>query len=102
MFPHERSLVEKYKDQPFVLLGVNTDKDKAEYKRRVVAEKINWRSAWTGDTNNPISQQFRISGYPTVFLLDAQGKIHKKWVGAPPPKQLEAAIEELLKDLKSD
>ena len=27
MYPHERSLVEQWKDRPFVIIGVNSDKD---------------------------------------------------------------------------
>ena len=35
MYPHERSLVERLKDKPFALIGVNsdTDKDEAEEAR---------------------------------------------------------------------
>jgi peroxiredoxin len=99
MIPHERSLVERYKDKPFSILGINTDGDKDEYKRKVSESKVTWRSAWTGSTSNEISRQFRVAGYPTVFLLDGEGVIRKKWTGAPPEKQLEAAIEELLAEL---
>jgi len=99
MIPHERSLVEKYKDKPFTILGVNTDTDKAFYTRRAEEMKVTWRSAWCGGKDNPISRQFRISGYPTVYLLDGKGAIHKKWLGAPPVAQLENAIDELLAGL---
>lgn len=27
MYPHERSLVEKLKDEPFAIIGVNSDED---------------------------------------------------------------------------
>src|SRR5262249_3301097 len=33
MYPQERDLVERYKDQPFALLGVNCDEDKAQVRR---------------------------------------------------------------------
>jgi len=32
MYPHERSLVEKYRDEPFAILGVNSDEDLDELK----------------------------------------------------------------------
>ncbi|MCC7015226.1 MAG: redoxin domain-containing protein [Planctomycetes bacterium] len=99
MIPHERSLVEKYKDQSFTILGVNTDTDKADYKRQAVEQKVTWRSAWTGGTSNAISRAFRVTGYPTVFLIDGKGVIRKKWVGAPSAKQLETLIDELLAEL---
>ena len=38
MYPHERSLVEKLKDKPFVILGVNSDKDREKPKKLAEAE----------------------------------------------------------------
>jgi hypothetical protein len=96
MIPHERSLVEKYKNRPFALLGINTDTDKDSYKRQAAEQKVTWRSAWTGGKDNPISAAFRVEGYPTLYLIDASGKIRKKWLGAPGPQLMESAIEELL------
>ena len=34
MYPHERSLVKKLKDQPFALIGVNSDRDLEKLKPR--------------------------------------------------------------------
>ncbi|MBM3988993.1 MAG: redoxin domain-containing protein [Planctomycetes bacterium] len=100
MIPHERSLVEKYKDRPFAILGVNTDTSKSDYAKKAEEQKVTWRSAWTGSTNNAISRQFKVKSYPTVLLLDGTGKVREKWLGAPPPKALERAIEELLAELE--
>ena len=96
MIPHERSLVEAYKDKPFALLGVNTDSSKEVYARKAQEMKVTWRSAWTGGKKNPISEKFRIEGYPTLYLIDHEGVIRKKWLGAPPAKELEKSIEELI------
>ena len=59
MYPHERSLVQKYKDQPFVIIGVNSDVDKSSLKERIEEEKITWRSFWNGPegTGGPISKE---------------------------------------------
>ena len=96
MIPHERSLVEDYKDKPFVLLGVNTDSSKDVYAQKVKDMKVTWRSAWTGGKDNPISQRFRIEGYPTLYLIDHEGVIRRKWLGAPPQRELEKSIDELI------
>lgn len=100
MIPHERSLVEKYKDRPFAILGVNTDSSKDDYAKKAAEQKVTWRSAWTGSTDNALSRQFKVRGYPTVLLVDGSGKIREKWLGAPPPKALEKAIDELLAELE--
>ena len=38
MYPHERSLVKKLADKPFVLLGVNSDRDKDKLRKRMKEE----------------------------------------------------------------
>ena len=49
MFPHERSLVAKMKDEPFALIGVNSDKNFEKLKQKEYKdEKITWRSFWNG------------------------------------------------------
>ncbi len=40
MYPHERSLVKRLEDKPFVLIGVNSDSDRAELKEVIVKKKI--------------------------------------------------------------
>ena len=32
MYPHERSLVKRLADQPFALVGINSDKDREKLK----------------------------------------------------------------------
>jgi hypothetical protein len=93
MFPHERSLVEKYKDRPFVLLGINTDPIDEKLHENLKKESISWRSWCEGKTGGPIAKQFNVSAYPTIYLLDAEHKIRFKNVRG---EQLDAALEELL------
>ena len=46
MYPHERSLVKKYADKSFVIIGVNSDKDRDKLKDVLKKEEITWRSFW--------------------------------------------------------
>ena len=67
-------------DKPFVLLGVNSDKD-IEVARKYVKEKdINWRSFWSGEdgTRGPIPVKWDISTWPSSFVIDAKGMIRYK------------------------
>jgi len=75
MFPHEWSLVERMKDQPFVLLGINSD-PKERLQQGVQNKEINWRSWWDGgDTQGPIATRWGIQGWPTLYVIDHQGVI---------------------------
>jgi hypothetical protein len=99
MYPHERSLVERLKDKPFALIGVNSDTDKAVLKKRMAEEKITWRSFWNGPkgTGGPISTAWNVRGWPTIYVLDAKGVIRFKHVR---DKQMDEAVDALLKELE--
>src|SRR5438105_12186783 len=99
MYPHERSLVKKMEDKPFALIGLNSDDDREELKKVLQEEQITWRSFWNGGGSGPISRQWKIEGWPTVFVIDAKGVIRFKYVGAPPADQLDRAVESLLREI---
>jgi thioredoxin family protein len=98
MYPHERSLVKKLADKPFVLLGVNSDTDLTELKKVLEEEQITWRSFWNGKqgTGGPISTEWNVHGWPTLYIIDHKGVIRHKFVGSPGDEKLDAAIEKLV------
>lgn len=95
MYEHERSLVSKYKNQPFVLLGVNSDAVNTA-KAAVKREKLNWRSWSGGKGGGPIAKAWEISGWPSMFVIDAEGIIRYQIRGADKDK-LDKAIEDLMR-----
>jgi hypothetical protein len=97
MYPHERSLVSKMEGKPFVILGVNSDESLEEMKKAIDKEKLTWRS-WFDGPQGPIAQKWNISGYPTLYVLDAKGVIRHKWVGSPGDKVIDEAVETLVKE----
>jgi hypothetical protein len=80
MYPHERSLVERLKDKPFALIGVNSDRDLAKLRPRLEEEGISWRSFWNGPTGtrDSIAGRFGVRGWPTIYILDQHGVIRAK------------------------
>ncbi len=89
--------MKKYKDQPFVIIGVNSDRDKTSLKERIEEEKITWRSFWNGPqgTGGPISKEWNLSGWPTLYILDQKGVIRYKSVGSN-EKMMDKILTELL------
>ena len=85
MYPDERSLVAELKDAPFALIGVNSDPDKDKLRPRMVAEKITWRSFWCGKagTGGPIPKAWKVTGWPTTYVIDHEGIIRFKGHGGP-------------------
>jgi hypothetical protein len=103
MYPHERSLVEKLKDDPFAIIGVNSDKDLEALQPALKKENITWRSFWNGPegTDGPISVKWNVRGWPTLYLIDAKGVIRHKWLGSPSTEVLDKAIDELVTEAKT-
>ncbi len=102
MFPHERSLVNRLKDEPFALIGVNSDVDLEAMRPKFKEEKITWRSFWCGEegTQGPIPSAWGVQGWPTLFLIDAEGRIRQKWEGSPGDAALDSAIDRVLAEMK--
>ncbi len=99
MYPHERSLVKRLEDAPFALIGVNSDDDLEELQTVRKEENITWRSFWNGPkgTNGPISRAWNVTGWPTIYVLDAEGRIRYKGVRG---EAMDAAVDTLLAELK--
>ena len=93
MYPEERALVERLKDKPFVLVGVNVDQ-KERLKQLVETGQVTWRCWWDGP-DGPLARRWNVDAYPTIFVLDQQGVIRHRFSGAP-GSELNDAVEQLL------
>ena len=104
MFPHERSLVKRMADKRFALIGVNSDPDRDECKKKNQDQKITWRSFWNGEegTSGPISKAWEVRGWPTLYLIDHKGVIRRKFLGNPGNAELDRLIEELVERAEKD
>jgi len=97
MYPHERSLVKRLEDKPFALLGVNSD-TKERVRQAMKKENITWRSWWDGgNTGGPIAKAWNVSGWPTIYVLDAKGVIRYKNVRE---RKMDEAVDKLLAELE--
>jgi len=104
MYPHERSLVKRLENEPFALIGVNSDANLDEKRDRFEEEKITWRSFWNGPKGppGPIAKKWNVTGWPTTYLIDAEGRIRYKnphRMGAD-YAELDKAIDELVREAK--
>ena len=95
MYPHERSLVKKLANKPFAIIGVNSDSDLDAIRSTVEEKNLSWRSFWNGEEgiDGPIARAWNVKSWPTVYILDADGKIHYKGHGGP---QVDEIIVRLL------
>jgi len=98
MYPHERSLVKEMRGRPFALVGVNSDKELDKIRDIVVKKELTWRSFQNTPAGGvSISSEWNVSGWPTVYVLDAERRIH--YVGHDGDAAI-ALVKELVADLE--
>jgi hypothetical protein len=116
MLPHEKGLVKLLEDKPFALLGINSDLppdlDKQlttfdqklepvrKYVKGEVLDKngITWRQAIDCGTDGPLATRWNISGWPTIFVIDAQGVIRYRDVR---DEAMTKAVDTLLAEISA-
>lgn len=86
-------MVQRFQNENFAILGINTDDDADSYRANCDEYEISWDNIFNGSTSGGVPQAWGVSGYPTTFLLDAEGRIRFKGLrhDAVAPK-----VEELL------
>lgn len=97
MIPHEKTLVERLKNKPFALIGINTDENKDDYRAKAKSMGVTWRSSWQGTTAGVLPRAWGITSYPTIFVLDAKGVI--RYIGVR-GEAMDKAVDALLAELE--
>jgi peroxiredoxin len=77
-----------------VLLGVNADDSQEQLRQAQARHGLTWRSCWDGD--GAVARAWEVDRFPTLFLIDHQGRVRHQFVGAPDPAELARRVEELL------
>ncbi|WP_406694252.1 TlpA disulfide reductase family protein [Singulisphaera sp. Ch08] len=97
--PTEKALAERLKDRPFVLLGVNSDKEREALKATSIAKGITWRSWFDGGSPyGPIASRWNVYGWPTIVVIDKAGVIRFKDLSHHTPQPLNDAVDTLLEE----
>lgn len=75
--PQLRDLSAKLKDQPFTVVGVNSD-ILPDLKKFLAEENVPWRNFADESSTGPISTVWNIRNWPTLYVIDAKGVIRAK------------------------
>ncbi len=97
MIPHEKALVKRLEKEAFVLIGINSDGTAEQLREILKTREINWRQAVDGSTEGPLATRWNISGWPTIYVLDAKGVIRYRDVRG---EDMDKAVDALLAELK--
>ena len=95
--PILQSLHEKYKDKGFMMIGIDPidDPEKDEMADFLAKRGITYTILFS---ERELSDIYRVSGYPTLYFLDREGKIAKMHIGFGKgmEEELEADLVKLL------
>jgi thiol-disulfide isomerase/thioredoxin len=92
--PQIEQVAEHYRGQPVAVLGMNTDKNSDDAK--FVVDKLGL--VYPNLKAEGLPEKFKVSGFPTMILIDQQGIIRDVQAGWSPTLKADfiAAIDELL------
>jgi peroxiredoxin len=101
--PHEQALVARLQGQPFALLSVNGDRvtesaERDQLKRFLAKHHVTWRQWCDGGPGGPIAQQYQVTNFPTVYVMDGGGVVRYRDVRGP---DLDRAVDELLRETQA-
>ena len=86
--------MKRHKEDAFALIAVNCHDEEEEFRKGQEELKTDYASIFGGA---PIASDWGVSAFPTMFVLDAEGKIRFKDVrGAA----LDKAVPELLDEME--
>jgi thiol-disulfide isomerase/thioredoxin len=97
MIPHERTMVERLKGQPFELISISADAKKETLVNFLAKEPMPWTHWWDGKEGK-INEALNIDHYPSIFVLDGKGVIRAKELRG---EALEKAVDQLLAEQAS-
>jgi peroxiredoxin len=98
LIPHERELVERYRDKPFAMIGVNMDENVEKAKAIVAAQHMTWPIVKAGSACGEINQRYGVTRIPAVFVIDAAGIVRHASLGG---SGLDGAVARVLAEMET-
>ena len=92
--PYVLAAAEAYQPAGVIFLGVLHQDEPALARRYLKQAGQAFPTVY--DDDNSTSIDYGVSGVPETFVIDAQGRIAKKFVGPVSPGEIEAVLKELL------
>ena len=91
--PNVKKTYQKYKDQKFEIIGISLDRSQQALETFVEKQELGWVHYW--DQAQNVANQYKVTGIPSMFLLDGQGVIRKAGLRG---HALETAVAELVEE----
>lgn len=94
--PQVKQVASDFRDQPVVVLGMNTDRDPEDAK--FVVDKMNLNYMVLRTDFQTLPKKYGVQGYPTLIIIDQQGIVRDIHVGYSPDllEKVERSVRRLL------
>ena len=73
--PRIEKLWRKYRDRGFSAVAVEADRDRERAVKFIEEHELTMHMLENGEQNDVVYGLFRIDSFPTVYLIDADGRI---------------------------
>jgi cytochrome c biogenesis protein CcmG/thiol:disulfide interchange protein DsbE len=75
------SLQQFHREHPeYPILAVSIDEDEGAYRRFLVQRHVDFTTVW--DPKQTASTKYGTTGWPETFVIDRQGQIRRRFIGA--------------------
>ncbi|MBI3409053.1 MAG: TlpA family protein disulfide reductase [Planctomycetes bacterium] len=91
--PQMNQLADDFKDQPVVILGMNTDQKEQDALFVVEQMKLTYPNLKA----QGVPQKYKVQGFPTLIIIDQKGLVHDIHVGYTP--NLRQDVGQVIRDL---
>jgi thiol-disulfide isomerase/thioredoxin len=99
--PQIKQVVDDFKGQPVVVLGMNTDRDVNDAKFVIEKLGLNYQ---TLRADQDLPGKYGVRGFPTLIIIDPKGVVRDIHVGYSPDlkEQVEKSVKKLLPERTAD
>ncbi len=94
--PNVIRIHKNFNKKGFEIIGISLDNNKTAVEKYIKDNEMLWPQFFDGKGwQNTVAQQYRVRAIPSTYLIDKRGKIRFRSLRG---KELEAAVEKLLKE----
>jgi thiol-disulfide isomerase/thioredoxin len=95
--PELRDLTRKYDPSKLVLISISADEDDSAWRQFITDQKMAWPQY--RDADKRLTTAFTVRAYPTYLVIDGDGVIINRIVGADPKRSVVNQLVAILKTL---